>query len=305
MNNFDWKTYIENYEDLQKANINTQKSAWAHWINYGQKENRTCVKINNIVHNSTDDITQANNTEKKNLVIIACHTNNNLKYTVLKNNIKYFEKDNMDIILINSTEYEKYYDYSISNKIIDTIFIDNSVTIDFGKWIYVLENRDYVTNYKNIIFTNDSYIIVNEIDDFFEKINKNNYDLYGYNDSSEIKYHYQSYLFAVNTTKLPNLLKLFHDHHHKINSTQDAIIFYEINLINYFQNKNCHLKITHLTNGNNVFFRSDNVYENLLKKKLLPFIKIKRLFYADPNKILIPNFIKIIMWKKNILLEYI
>ena len=87
----------------------------------------------------------------KNLVIIACHTNNDLKYTVLQNNIKYFEKDNIDIILINSIEYEKKYNYSISDKIIDILFVKNNITIDFGKWVYVINNFPLIKNY-NIIF---------------------------------------------------------------------------------------------------------------------------------------------------------
>ena len=43
--NFDWKTYINNYVDLQKAGINTKEKAKKHWIQYGKKENRTFNKI--------------------------------------------------------------------------------------------------------------------------------------------------------------------------------------------------------------------------------------------------------------------
>jgi hypothetical protein len=46
-NNFDWKTYVENYEDLRKANINTYESALQHWNNFGKKEGRTFKKFNN------------------------------------------------------------------------------------------------------------------------------------------------------------------------------------------------------------------------------------------------------------------
>lgn len=46
-NDFDWKTYVENYEDLQKANINTYESALQHWNKYGKKEGRTFKKFNN------------------------------------------------------------------------------------------------------------------------------------------------------------------------------------------------------------------------------------------------------------------
>ncbi len=29
--NFNWKTYVYNYEDLRKAGINTEKKALRHW----------------------------------------------------------------------------------------------------------------------------------------------------------------------------------------------------------------------------------------------------------------------------------
>jgi hypothetical protein len=286
MDNFNWKTYIENYEDLQKANINTKEKAWTHWIKYGWKEGRTPIKLSNICSNliNTSDA-------KKNLVIIACHTNTNMKYTVLKNNIKYFEKDNIDIVLVNSIECEKNYDYVISNKIIDKLFVNNNMLIDFGKWIYVLENKYYIKNYDNIIFTNDSYIVTDKLDEYLNNMRKYNCDLYGYNDSNEIKYHYQSYLFTVKTKKIGNLINLFYDNLHKINSIYSVIIFLEINLINYFDNKDCYLKMTHLTQGKNIFFVCDNIYKKLLNDGSLPFIKIKRLFFLDNEKIIIPEFL--------------
>ena len=43
--NFDWKTYVNNYEDLQKADINTAEKAWMHWTMYGKYEDRTLENI--------------------------------------------------------------------------------------------------------------------------------------------------------------------------------------------------------------------------------------------------------------------
>ena len=45
---FDWKTYVYNYPDLQRAGINTQEKAWNHWSTVGQKENRTDSKISTL-----------------------------------------------------------------------------------------------------------------------------------------------------------------------------------------------------------------------------------------------------------------
>lgn len=44
-NEFDWKTYVNNYMDLQNAGINTEPHAKWHWFNYGIKEGRTYKKI--------------------------------------------------------------------------------------------------------------------------------------------------------------------------------------------------------------------------------------------------------------------
>ena len=46
-NDFDWKTYINNYKDLQKDGINTQEKALQHWNNHGKYENRTDKNIIN------------------------------------------------------------------------------------------------------------------------------------------------------------------------------------------------------------------------------------------------------------------
>jgi len=42
---FDWQTYLNNYNDLQKNGINTLDTAYKHWIIYGQNEGRTFHKI--------------------------------------------------------------------------------------------------------------------------------------------------------------------------------------------------------------------------------------------------------------------
>jgi len=39
---FDWRFYITKYHDLQKAGINTESKAIAHWNNHGKNEKRIC-----------------------------------------------------------------------------------------------------------------------------------------------------------------------------------------------------------------------------------------------------------------------
>jgi hypothetical protein len=45
MDLFDWKKYIDNYEDLKRSNINTKELAFEHWVNHGQKEGRTFFTV--------------------------------------------------------------------------------------------------------------------------------------------------------------------------------------------------------------------------------------------------------------------
>jgi FkbM family methyltransferase len=42
---FNWKFYVSFYEDLPAAGINTEDSAWNHWINHGRNEGRLIVGI--------------------------------------------------------------------------------------------------------------------------------------------------------------------------------------------------------------------------------------------------------------------
>jgi hypothetical protein len=38
---FDWKSYVNNYPDLQRAGVNSRKKAIKHWCEFGQEEGRT------------------------------------------------------------------------------------------------------------------------------------------------------------------------------------------------------------------------------------------------------------------------
>ena len=37
---FDWRAYVGNYGDLQKANIDTEEKAWNHAKRHGRKKKR-------------------------------------------------------------------------------------------------------------------------------------------------------------------------------------------------------------------------------------------------------------------------
>jgi len=41
---FDWEYYLDSYPDLKQAGIKTKEQAVDHWLKYGRKENRICIK---------------------------------------------------------------------------------------------------------------------------------------------------------------------------------------------------------------------------------------------------------------------
>jgi len=42
---FDWQTYVNNYDDLRASGINTKEKAIEHWLKEGKKQGRTHLKI--------------------------------------------------------------------------------------------------------------------------------------------------------------------------------------------------------------------------------------------------------------------
>jgi hypothetical protein len=271
--NFNWKTYVENYEDLRKAGINNERKAKTHWQQYGQNEGRTYLKIINTQENDKNsnknklfkiwdendsiiDCTFKNyefKIIKKSLIIISCHSNSIYKYNILKNNIKFFEINNIDIIIVNSKEYKNMYDFNFSGFIKNVFYVENDKYYDFGKWYHVINNIDY-NEYTNIIFINDSIILTNNINNYFLNIDNNNYDLYGFNNSLEITEHYQSYIFSIKNTAIPKFVEMFEKHKNQIVNFNDIIRYYEFGLFETFLNKSCYLNLKNLSNGKNIFF---------------------------------------------------
>jgi hypothetical protein len=219
-----------------------------------------------------------------NLLIVASHIKKNLQYEILKNNLSYFGKEYIDIVIVYSRENKdiEYDLQTLSLNIINIFEVENDKYVDFGKWIHGLSQLEY-SSYKNVLFTNDSFIITSSIDNYLQNMVMKNYDLYGFTDSTEIIYHYQSYLFYINVSHVDKLIDLFQDKYDYIQTFQDVIMNYELPLQSHFTNKDCYLKIGSLTEnqGKNVFFVNDALYKILYNSQLLPIVKVKRVFVRD------------------------
>ena len=214
-------------------------------------------------------------------LILASHCDSELKLKTITNNLTYFNYNSIDVILINSVGLKyntEVQDVCKLYKNVSYYEIENSKSYDFGKWIHVLHNLNY-NSYKFVIFTNDSFIIHEPINHFFNLIYKCNVDLYAYNDSTQCRYHYQSYLFALKQEAIGLFIHNFHKKESIIKNQEDVITEYELNMTEWFNTKQCFLSIGTVPSQKerNIFFNNDILYNKLKSIKLLPFTKIKRI----------------------------
>jgi hypothetical protein len=213
------------------------------------------------------------------LTIIACHTNTNLKLKTILNNIRYFRFINNYIIVINSsdTKYSKELETACNVRGLKYIEIPNNSHLDVGKWMHVLKTTR-IDHYNFVVFTNDSYVINNPICHFYNKMAMKNVELYGYNDSTQITHHYQSYLFGVKREAINKFILHYESHKNLLTDYLSVVSNIELKLMNVFKTKDCFLKIGNLYHhkAKNIFFNNDKLYIQLMKPGLLPFFKLKR-----------------------------
>lgn len=238
-----------------------------------EKEKSTEEQLKNkIILNSSQD---------RILVIISCHTENQMRFTAILLIMKYLaEIDNIDVVVVNTknTPLSGMVKSIFKSKYLNYYEIDNDQYYGFSKWYFGLISTDY-KQYKFVTFINDSILIHNSIKHFFDYTRFKDVDLYGFNDSSQIKPHYQSYIFSVKTSAIHNFIRMFHENKSKVHSYMDAVYYYELQLFNYFTNRDCFLKIANFPSqvGKNIFFNNDFLYVKLRDSGLFPFTKLKRI----------------------------
>jgi len=234
------------------------------------------------------------NTNVRFLTIMACHTNSKLKLESTINNLKYLSFTNNDIVIINSeaVEYGDQLKEAVKSApgIIEYTTIPNDKCCDFGKWVYILKSFGYgdrdrdrdvmeLALYDYVVFINDSVAIKSSINHFFNIMVKESVELYGYNDSTEIRHHYQSYLFGISSKSCYKLIDMLNNNMSLINTFYDLIFNMELPLIDRFNTHNCFIKVgNHPENvGKNIYFANDKLYNRLFHNQLLPFVKIKKI----------------------------
>lgn len=219
--------------------------------------------------------------KKKYLLIISCHCNSDLKYTAIKEHLQFFNYESVDKVIINSKSLPDYDIPEICEANgIKYYKVDNDKKLDFAKWVYVLENED-ISNYDYIIFSNDSYLIEAPVNHFLNAAVLKDVELYGYNSSTQNQYHYQSYLFILKRDSVDKLIEKVKNCQSEIKKQDDVVKNFELKMTQWFETKDCFLEITPYNDGKNIFFDNDRFYLQLKEKKLLPFVKIKRVLKND------------------------
>lgn len=222
--------------------------------------------------------------------IMACHVDSQTKLRVILNNVKYLDFQNNKVVIVSSIDAPLHNTMVVSIKKfhpeIEIYSIPNTPQIDAGKWIYYLKNH-YANNNNFVVMTNDSFLITDTIQHFYNAMAMRNMDLYGYNDSTQVTYHYQSYLFGLSNHAIKSFINYYNRNKLKLNGYMDVVLNIELKLVPlYEKSRDCFLKIGNIPSniGQNIFFSNDTLYNILKNYKLLPFIKVKRMNLLKNNQ---------------------
>ena len=226
-----------------------------------------------------------NMTKYKILALFANHTYNRIKYNISINNISLIKKFVTNFIIVDSID--EYYanqlfnDIKNDDKLSHFYIIKNDNYFDFGKWIYALNliDKDY---YDYILFINDSILLTPDIKNYFFYIDNcmdTRTNLYAYNDSTQINYHYQSYLFLIKNSIIDKFIIFFESKKSLIHDLDSLVKNIELNMCNIDSNHDVFLKIGNEYNmSKNLYWENEVLYEYLLSKNICAIIKLKKIY---------------------------
>lgn len=222
------------------------------------------------------------NNNKKYLVVMACHVSTKIKLDTIRKNLRYFAFCSVDVALVASSNQEFNEDVkNICSNYTNVKYYEteNKDSLDFGKWHWLLSQVDY-NIYDYVVLTNDSFIIHSSINHYLNLATKYDVDLYGYNDSTDICYHYQSYLFTLKKDAVPIFLTNVENNLPLMNSYSGVVHNGELMLTKWFPNSKSFLNIGNIPSNinRNIFLHNDELYTPLRNNGLLPFSKLKRLY---------------------------
>lgn len=220
------------------------------------------------------------------ITIIACHTESLDRVKTIVNNIRRIAFPGNKIVVVNSinSRFNRLLSDILTTDFKDVEFlcIPNTNTLDIGKCMFYLK-KYYKPIYEHIVLTNDSYYLTGSIYNYYRYMTKSPAKLYGFNDSFQDRYHYQSYLYSIRKDSMNILIRHYEAKKHLLTGYMEVVRNVELKLCDIFSSRDCYLKIANLPGhkGRNIFFNNDKLYNILMKRGILPIIKIKRI--KDPS----------------------
>lgn len=225
---------------------------------------QTLITPNNIIGTKL-------NTTTKTLCIVACHTSSDIKIKCVQKNRKYLEEISNDIVYINSTEFKD------QNVMDNMVYIPNDNAVCYSKYLHVLQNMN-ISQYDNIILTNDSYLITKSLSGFKDLFNDST-EMTALCCSNEIIKHYPDFLRRYNKVAI-NKIILFYKLHLSNNNS----------FLSFIQNIEVKSHLIH-NNSINVLYDAITGYagnihidnaqlKDYLYNKNYPIIKIKKLQFT-------------------------
>jgi hypothetical protein len=271
------------------------------------------IKINALIHNIkyflelSSSIVIVNSLEFKNIgleeKIRNAYTNITINDYLTDEHCYAYKSRYDDLNMMNNNELRNHWILSgkiekrtLSIPIVNISFdyVANDKFVCHGKWVYYLNKLTY-TLFKNIILTNDSFIITRSLFDF-KKLIQPNTEMVALLESYEWGFHYPDFLRAYNVIGIIKVLKYYESTKLNIHDFDSVIREYEI-------------KSSHIFDKVDVLYKNSdghqyNIHFNIIKlkhylyKENYPIIKIKAFSYRNYyNSIDLPSDFKSMEYK--------
>lgn len=227
----------------------------------------------------------------ENAGIFLNNTFNNIKSDINLSNIKLLS-ENFDKIFVIDNNQNFNDDMKSKFKNNNNILFVNVNFDDYiEKIIYFYEKFN---NFKTLTFIIDEFIILNNLNEYFNFVKNTSYDYYSYTDSSENFYHMQTNIFTLKNIVFPSFFELCTNllkSKNLLNKKEYNHRFYK-EFVNLKFKRSVFLKIAYMDSnyGKNIFNEFSNYYEELLKNDLLPLVSYNLLKNFD-NKFDNQNFV--------------
>ena len=231
------------------------------------------------------------------LVIIACHTNTDLKIQCLIHNISIFIHMSKKIAICNSYEFKStnieskiYSIFPNYKNMIEFHYVKNDCFVCHSKWHHTIKQYySTLIHYNKFILTNDSYLFIKEpcvLSEFMDF----NYEMQSILISNENSYHYTDFLRIYNYS---GLLKINNFYKKFIDNNKESMSLYQYDIISDLEMKSHNI----FTNKNGLFEENNPVNIHFIepyKKKFIeelhyPIIKIKTMMTTIYDTDIVPS----------------